>query len=179
MRVLVVGILFVVCFAQKAKAQDNYARLTVLIGSHIEFNFNSLDKYASGIQIPDGTTLGVAIGEIAPAVMTGWHLDVQTFLGATDLVGSTGATLPSETIQIEATDANGNLGTAIFAGQIDLTAAGGTLMSTNDLTDIPADPNTHQINITYDCGTTPATNLLGATADYYTIEVEFILIPDF
>lgn len=161
------------------KAQDNYARLTVLIGSHIEFNFNSLDKYNSGMQITDGTTLGVAIGEIAPAVMTGWHLDVQTWMGATDLTGSTGATLPSETIQIMATDANGNLGTAIFTGLQDLTAAGATLMSTNDLADVPADPNTHQINITYECGMTAANNLLGATADYYTIEVEFILIPDF
>ncbi len=178
MRVFLAGILLVIG-SLNASAQDNYARLTVLIGSHIEFNFNTLDKYNTGIQIPDGTTLGVAIGEIAPAVMSGWHLDVQTFLGATDLVGSTGATLPSETIQVEATDANGNLGTAIFGGPRDLTAAGATLMSTNDLSDIPADPNTHQINITYDCGTTPATNLLGAVADYYTIEVEFILIPDF
>lgn len=178
MRIFVVGILFFISVA-KVSGQDNYARLTVLIGSHIEFNFNSLDKYQNGVQITDGTTLGIAIGEIAPAVMTGWHLDVQTFLGATDLVGSTGATLPSETIQIEATDANGNLGTAIFGGLRDLTAAGATLMSTNDLSDVPADPNTHQINISYECGMTPANNLLGATADYYTIEVEFILIPDF
>lgn len=178
MRCIVIWIL-VVFGCVKMNAQDNYARLTVLIGSHIEFNFNTLDKYNNGIQIPDGTTLGVAIGEIAPAVMTGWHLDVQTYLGATDLMGSTGALLPSETIQIEATDANGNLGTAVFTGPMDLTAAGSTLMSTIDLTDVPANPNTHQINITYDCGTTPATNLLGATADYYTIEVEFILIPDF
>lgn len=160
-------------------AQDNYARLTVLIGSHIEFNFNTLDKYNNGIQIVDGTTLGIAIGEIAPAVMSGWHVDVQTFLGAADLTGSTGATLPSETIQIEATDANGNLGTAVFTGLQDLSVAGATLVSTTDLSHVPADPNTHQINITYECGMTPTNNLLGSTADYYTIEVEFVLIPDF
>lgn len=160
-------------------AQDNYARLSLLIGSHIEFNFNSLANYNNGIQFLDGTTLGVSIGEIAPAVMTGWHLDVQTWMGAANLVGSTGATLPSETIQIMATDANGNLGTAIFTGLQDLTPAGATLMSTTDLAHIPADPNSQQINITYECGMTPANNLLGVTADYYTIEVEFILIPDF
>ena len=62
-------------------AQDNVARLTVLIGSHIEFNFNTLDNYNNGIRIEDGTTIGITMSEISPAILTGWHIDVQTFMG--------------------------------------------------------------------------------------------------
>ncbi len=162
-------------------AQDNVARLTLLIGSHIEFNFNSIADYQNGKQITNGSTIGVTMSEILPAVLTGWHIDVQTFLGATDFTDNSGGgvLLPSETIQIEATDASGNLGTATFTGLQDLSAGGATLMSTNDLAHVPANPNTHQINLSYECGMTVANNLLGTNGGYYTIEVEVILIPDF
>ena len=159
--------------------QDNVARLTVLIGSHIEFNFNSLQRYENGIQIPDGTTFGITMVDLTAGTLTGWHIDAQTYLGAVDLVGAAGNTLPSETIQIEATDANGNLGGATFFGLQDLSPVGATLMETNDPAHIPANPNTPQVNISYECGMLPTNNLMGAPSDYYFIEVEFILIPDF
>ncbi len=159
--------------------QDNTARLTTIIGSHIEFNFNTLDNYNNGIRITNGTTIGVAMEAIAPAVLTGWHIDVQSFLSQPTLDGSGGNTLPLNTIQVEATDANGNLATATFNGLQDLAVApGNTLMSTVDPAHLPADPNTHQINISYECGMANG-SLLGQSADYYTVEVEIILIPDF
>ena len=160
-------------------SQDNVARLTVIIGSHIEFNFTSLDHYNTGLTITDGTTIGITMSEIAPAVLTGWHIDVQTFMGQATIDGSGGNTLPLNTIQIEATDANGNLATAAFTGLQDLSVApGATLMSTIDPAHLPADPNTHQINLSYECGIA-AGSLLGEVADYYTVNVEVILIPDF
>lgn len=174
--------IFLICLVllgSRGFSQDNVARLTTIIGSHIEFNFNTLDDYNNGIRIENGTTLGITMSELAPAVLTGWHIDVQAFMGAVTIDGSGGNTLPLNTIQIEATDANGNLATATFTGLQDLAIApGATLMSTVDPLHIPADPNTHQINLSYECGIANG-SLLGQVADYYTVEVEIILIPDF
>ena len=164
---------------QQLSAQDNVARLTTIIGSHIEFNFNSLDKYNTGITVTNGTTIGITMSEIAPAVLTGWHLDFQTWMGQPTIDGAVGNTLPLNTIQIEATDANGNLAAAVFNGLQDLAVSpGNTLMSTTDLAHRPADANTHQINLSYECGIANG-SLLGQSSDYYTVEVEVILIPDF
>jgi len=162
-----------------ALAQDNVARLTTIIGSRIEFNFNSLDDYNSGIRFEDATTIGVTMSEIAPAVLTGWHIDMQTFLGDASIDGSGGNTLPLNAIQVEASDANGNLATATFTGLQDLAVApGALLMTTADPAHIPADANTHQINLSYECGIANG-SLLGEVADYYVVNVEIILIPDF
>lgn len=165
----------------KGTAQDNFARLTTMIGSHIEFNFNTLDKYSSGIRITDGTTLALTMQNLpAGSAVTGWHLDVQSWLAQPTIDGSGGNVLPLNTIQIEATDANGNLAGSTFFGLQDLAIApGATLMTTAGLgAEVPADPNTHQINLSYECGIANG-SLLGSTSDYYTIEVEIILIPDF
>jgi len=171
-------LLLFLCYGN-LRAQDNVARLTTIIGSHIEFNFNSIDNYTNGIRIDEGTTLGITMSAIAPFVLTGWHIDVQAFSGATSIDGDGGAILPLNTIQIEASDANGNLSGATFNGLQDLGIAPGvTLMSTIDPTHLPADPNTHQINLSYECGIANG-SLLGAVSSYYTVNIEVILIPDF
>lgn len=163
----------------EAVGQDNTARLTTLIGSHIEFNFNSIDKYRNGIRITDGTTLGISMEDLSGGTLIGWHLDVQSFLSQPTLDGGGGNSLPLNIIQIEATDASGNLGTANFNGLQDLSIApGNELMNTTDPIHIPANANTHQVNLSYECGIANG-SLLGSTADYYTIEIEVILIPDF
>lgn len=160
-------------------AQDNTARLTTLIGSHIEFNFNSIDKYRNGIRIQDGTTLGISMTDLSGGTLTGWHIDMQSFLSQPTIDGGGGNSLPLNVVQVEATDANGNLGTASFNGLQDLSITpGNELMNTNDPAHIPANSNTHQVNLSYECGIANG-SLLGSTADYYTIEVEIILIPDF
>jgi len=169
-----------VCFASMSVyAQDNSARLTTIIGSHIEFNFNSIDKYRNGIRITDGTTIGISMTDLTGGTLIGWHIDVQSFLSQPTIDAGSGNSLPLNIIQIEATDANGNLGTATFNGLQDLSIApGNELMNTVDPAHIPANSNTHQINLSYECGIANG-SLLGSTADYYTIEVEVILIPDF
>ena len=121
------------CYTVIGFSQDNIARLTVLIGAHIEFNFNTLDHYNNGIRIEDGTTIGITMSEISPAVLTGWHIDMQTFMGELTINGSGGNTLPLNAVQVEATDANGNLAAATFTGLQDLSVAPGVLlMSTVD-----------------------------------------------
>jgi len=173
---------FVLCFLLfNGTAQDNFARLTTMIGSHIEFNFNTLDKFNNGVRITDGTTLAITMQNLpAGAAVTGWHIDVQSWLAQPTIDGAGGNVLPLNTIQIEATDANGNLAGSTFFGLQDLAIApGATLMSTAGFgANVPADPNTHQINLSYECGIGNG-SLLGSTADYYTVEVEVILIPDF
>lgn len=160
---------------------DNFARLTTIIGSHIEFNFNTLDKYNNGITITDGTTLAVTMTDLPTAnTVVGWHIDVQSYLAQPTIDGAGGNFLPLNTIQIEATDANGNLAAATFFGLQDLAVApGATLMTTPGLgVDVPALPNVHQVNLSYECGIANG-SLIGSVADYYTVEIEVILIPDF
>lgn len=171
---------FLISNALVSFAQDNTARLTVLIGSHIEFNFNTLDKYSNGIRINNGTTFGITMVDLTGGTLTGWHIDFQSFLAQPTIDGANPLnTLPLNTIQVEATDANGNLATAAFTGLQDLAVApGNTLMSTVDPAHIPANANTHQVNLSYECGIANG-SLLGSTADYYTVEIEVILIPDF
>ena len=177
MKKMICVVLCFVCFA--LAAQDNNARLTTVIGSHIEFNFNSLTDYENGVRITDGTTIAITMSEISPAVLSGWHIDVQSFSGQATLDGAGGNTLPLNSIQIEATDANGNLSSAIFNGLQDLSIApGNTLMITTSLSHVPTNPNTHQINLSYECGMANG-SLLGQAGDYYTVNVEIILIPDF
>lgn len=170
----------VLFFAPKTSTgQDNVARLTVLIGSHIEFNFNTIDKYNNGITFTDGTTFGITMTDLTAGTMTGWHMDFQSFLGQPTIDGNGGNTIPLNTIQVEATDANGNLASATFNGLQDLAVSpGNELMSTTDPTHIPADPLTHQVNLSYECGIANG-SILGQTADYYQVEIEVILIPDF
>lgn len=174
-------ILSFVCVLQISKivGQDNTARITTLIGSHIEFNFNAIDKYRNGIRITNGTTLGISLEDLTGGTLIGWHIDMQSFLSQPTIDGGGGNSLPLNVIQVEASDASGNLGTASFNGLQDLAISPGVeLMSTVDPTHIPANASTHQINLSYECGIANG-SLLGSTADYYTIEVEVILIPDF
>jgi len=160
--------------------QDNFARITNLIGSHIEFNFNSIDKYQNGITYTDGTTFGITMFNEPPGpVLTGWHLDFQSNLAQPTIDGAGGNFLPLNTIQVIATNAVGLAPSPanIYNVAQDLTIGGNTLLTS---TTIPTDGNTHQVNITYECGIANG-NLLdaGAASDYYRVEIEFILIPDF
>ena len=168
-----------VFFVSTLHSQDNVARLTSIIGSHIEFNFNSLDKIFSGIRIDKGTTLAITMEDLTGGTMTGWHIDVQSWMAQPTINASGGQTIPLNAIQVEATDANGNLATATFNGLQDLAIAPGfELMNTIDPLHIPADANTHQIDISYECGIANG-DLSGYIGGYYTVEIEIILIPDF
>lgn len=165
---------------------SNTARLTTLIGSHIEFNFSSINQYNNGIKITNGTTIGITIADITlatlpgtePTALVGWSVEVQAYNGQTDIAGTGANILPLNTIQIEATDANGTLSGATFNGMQDLSTTPAVLLSTAVPGHTPANANDHQIDLSYECGIANG-SLLGEIPDYYAVEIEIILIPDY
>lgn len=182
----VVTITLMLVLSGFAQAQDwNTARLSVLSGGSIPFYFNTLDKYNNGIEITNGTVLGITISDLPTeppifgSTLTGWQLDFNSYNGQTDLQGSGANTLPLNTIQLEATNNLGlNPADATYYGYKDLTVGGETLMETVHPAHLNCDWTTHQVNITYQAGMANG-SLLGATADYYVVEIEIILIPQF
>jgi hypothetical protein len=58
-----------------------------------------------------------------------------------------------------------------------VTASNGQMLQQGAF-EIQGGNNTHQIDLTYECGIANG-SLLGQVADYYTVNVEIILIPDF
>ncbi|MCB0395177.1 MAG: hypothetical protein KDD36_00905 [Flavobacteriales bacterium] len=179
-------VLLLTTFGLSAYAQDwNTARLSILSGGNIPFYFNTLDKYNSGIEVTNGTVLGINIADLPTdpptpnSTLVGWSLEFNSYNGATDLQGSGANTLPLNTIQLEATN---NIGLdpadATYYGLKDLTVAGEVLMETTNAAHLNCDWTTHQVNITYQAGMANG-SLLGETPDYYVVEIEIILIPQF
>ena len=169
--VLLITLLIVVLLA---KSQDNVARLTNIIGSHIEFNFNSIDKIRNGISIPNGTTLGVTMEDLTGGTMTGWHIDFESYL-AQGTIDDGPNSIPLNVIEVTASNALG-LGTAqtVYSPSQFLSTVSQTLVTS---TVFPANGNTHQINLSYDCGVT--NSVMGHPGGYYTVDIEILLIPDF
>ncbi|MCB0431399.1 MAG: hypothetical protein H6585_10450 [Flavobacteriales bacterium] len=167
-------------------SQDyNTARLSVLSGGDIPFYFNTIKKYQDGIEITDGTTLGITIADlpteppIVGSTLTGWSLEFDSYNAQPTIQGSGANTLNLNTIQVEATN---NLGLdpadANYYGYKDLTVAGEVLMDTNFAGHLNCDWSTCQVNLSYQAGIANG-SLLGETPDYYTVEIEVILIPQF
>ena len=181
--IAVAGILLCCLFSSnEAEAQPwNTARLSVIEGGTVEFNFNSFNEYENGITSTNGTVLGITIANLAAgSALASWTLDFATDLGATDFTGPGTNTLDLSTIQLTASENFGFAGeTVTFSGPLALTAASQTLVSTSDTDLLNIDWTTHQVNITYDCGTTAGNNLLEETPGYYTVEIEFTLEPGF
>ena len=182
-------VVFLTLTPDKATAQYNTARLTVLSGGNIPFNFNSIEKYENGIEITNGTLLGITIVDIpsefvppfAPnSTLAGWSLEFQSFNGQTTILGGGTNTLDLNTIQVQATNQLGLAPTinATYTGYQDLSVAGNVLFSTTDAAHLNTDFSTHQINLTYQCGMANG-SLLGETPDYYVVEIEVLLIPSF
>ena len=74
-------------------------------------------------------------------------------------------------LETQATDANGGLLGSIFSGW-QILGSGNALVTSST---IPANPNNHQIDISYRCGVT--NSVFDSTSDYYEIEIDFILSP--
>jgi len=162
------------------RSQDfNYARLVVVYGNNIPFNFNSIENFKDGIRIEDGTILGITMVDSVANLPTvhGFDLQFRTFNGKAVIEGSGANSLPLNTIEVEATDFSG-LGGATYSGLQPLSPGWINLVQYTD----PAAPpfndlnySTHQIRISYECGIN--TSLLGEVSDYYNVEIEFELIP--
>ena len=169
--------------AYSASAQDNSARIVVLVGGNIPFNFTSLRHYEDGIERIGGTTLGVSVSDLPSAnTLSGWRIEYNSFGAQANLIGDNGGTLPLSAVQIRATNGIGltpGAGTVYNQATVtdyqDLTAGPTVMFRTTD--HLNTDISTHQLNIDYRCGV--ATSLLGEEADTYTVEIEYTLIPEF
>jgi hypothetical protein len=178
--------LVLVFLASGAASQEwNYARLVMIYGGNIPFNFNSLKRYAEGLEISDGTILGVTLADSSQAgrILDGFELNVRAFNGATEIVGDANS-LDLNVIRIKAEVSQGfELGIFDSEGYIDLPPDFEVLCSYLDNVGGFDDLvwSDHQLSISYECGKPVAAggngSLLGEPPDYYHVEIELELVP--
>lgn len=183
-------------------AQYNSVKAVVLSGGSVSFNFNSIDKYTSGIRINNGTILGITLQDINTdpvptpgSTIDGFELYFSTT--AANIDGEAATSLVLTKIQIEASNVMGLAGGTYF-GLLDLingsggvaptAPTGNKLMEYNDpAIPLPAGAGvslsaiTHQVGISYECGMTGANNFLNeaasAVSGTYVVDIEFWIWP--
>lgn len=165
------------CFSQ----DWNSARISVLNGGSIPLTFNSIEKLKKGIEILSGTKFGISLGSIVGHDLTGFVLNFRSFNNQPNLKGDF-YTLPLNRIRVRAENVIG-LGSGLTFGYRDLASDWTPLFTYEDLIP-PWDDlswTTHQLNISYECGKPESDGgngaLLGEAPDYYTVEIEFELVP--
>jgi len=177
--------MMLICVSGLASSQEwNYARLVLIYGSNIPFNFNSIKRYTEGIEIEDGTILGVTLADSGQVGhdLTGFDLNIRAFNGATEILGDANS-LDLNVIRIRVDNSVG-FGTGFTTfGYQDLSSGWTTLCSYLDA-DLTFDDlvwDTHQLSISYECGKSVAEGgngtLEGEPPDYYQVEVEVELVP--
>ncbi|MFH0758241.1 MAG: hypothetical protein V2B15_13220 [Bacteroidota bacterium] len=178
-------LVFLISSSQETMAQEwNYARLVLIHGGNIPFNFNSLKKYSEGIEIENGTILGVTLADSTQPGrnLTGFDLNVQAFNGATEITGDANS-LDLNTIRIKAESFQGFGPGFTSPGYIDLPPGFALLCSYTDPDAVFDDLvwSVHQLAISYQCGMPVAAggngSLLGEQPDYYVVEIELELVP--
>jgi len=178
-KILIILILLTVSIYDGVSQEWNSARLSVLYGSSIPFNFTSLDKIKNGIEITPGTRFGISMADSSKVGhdLTGFELYFRAFNNQSNLKGDS-YTLPLSTIRVKAESALG-LGSGVSDDYQPLTSDWVRLFSfTNDpwLSDL--DWANFQLNLSFKCGTSDTGNsLMGEPADYYNVEIEFELVP--
>ena len=174
---------FFLLFSDVSIAQSNSARLVVLQGGRVSFNFIRLNQYVDGIELEDRTILGIEVTDLTASTLTGWRVEFQSVSGQTVINGENGNTLPLNYIEIRAEN---NLGlspstTTVFndgtGDYQSLQSSGTSLIRTTDNALLNTNVSSHQIRLDYRCG--EGRSLLGEESDYYTVEVDFILMPEF
>jgi hypothetical protein len=162
----------------------NYARLVLIYGGDIPFDFNSVKRYKEGMVIEQGTILGITLSDSAQAGtnLTGFELQVRAFNGASEIMGDANS-LDLNVIRIKAENYQGFGPGFTSFGYIDLPAGSEILCSYTD-PDATFDNlvwDLHQLVISYECGIPVSAggngSLLGETPDYYRVEIELELIP--
>jgi len=179
----------VLCFSllvSVASSQEwNYARLVLVYGGNIPFHFNTIKRYAEGLEIQEGTILGVTMADSAQPgrTLTGFDLNVRAFNGATEITGEA-YSLDLNVIRIKAEVSSGfGPGTFVSRGYIDLPADFEWICRYTDNIGGFDDLSwtDHQVAIFYECGKPVAAggngSLLGEPPDYYHVEVELELVP--
>ncbi len=159
----------------------NSARITVLYGSNIPFNFNSMDKIKKGIEINTGTHIGISMADSSKVGhdLEGFDLNFRSFNGQANIKGDA-SSLPLNRIRVKAENLLG-LGSGFSSGYKDLTTDWITLFSYINPSWTDLNWADHQLNISFECGKPVSEggngSLLGEDPDYYNVEIEFEIVP--
>ncbi len=166
-------------FSGACFSQDISARISVINGGRVFFQFNSLRDFENGIELTDYTTIALTVVDNDPGadVIQNFQVTVESFSSAGgDLVGTSGANLDADYIEVIPTRiaANGLDNATESYSSIFLSGASQTILSS---TQVEASWTTHQFNITYKCNPSePGGNTLyGEVQDYYTTTLAFDL----
>lgn len=165
-------LVFTLPFKGKVRAQNITKRVWVTSGGSVAFSFKSLTEYSSGKVLNNWTRLNIHYRDTSNAggdgTSIGWRLLVRA---GSATIQSDGAApdIPLTAIQVKPnTTIPGTTTTDI------------TLSSANQIIVEGGDPGalpvTGEIVITYECGTPPATPLLGRQPDYYFVDLIFTLV---
>jgi hypothetical protein len=180
-RFYLVLILMFIGIGRTMSQEWNSARLSVLYGSSIPFNFNSMDKIRNGIEITSGTRLGISMADSTGHVLTGFVLNCRAFNNQAVIKGDS-YSLPLNRINIKAENLIG-LETGFSHGYKDLTSDWVPLFSYTNPTWTDLSWANNQLNISFQCGKVTEAgenaSLLGEEPDYYNVEIEFELVPTF
>ena len=177
-----ITVLFLFTFISCLNAQEwNSARLVLLYGGNVVFNFNSLNKIKNGIELANYTQLGISLADSNQVghTLEGFDLNFRTFNGATEISGDA-YSLDLNAIRVSAENALG-LASGTSLGYQDLSAGWTTLFTYTNTSFSDLTWNNHQLYISYDCGIPVSSggngSLLGEPGDFYTVEIEIELIP--
>jgi len=155
----------VTIFAQPG-ANPYTARIVISRGGFVDFVFNSVEKYQTGITYNDYTYIDICFHDPDnPGVGgTKWQLEVETATAGVNLIGA--SAIPLSVIELEL---NGTATATYPGGAVVLTSAA-QLIATNG---IQGDESDNKIRITYRCGVT--NSLLGYPPAYNTVDLIFTL----
>lgn len=159
----------------------NTARLNVLYGSTIAFNFNSIGRIKNGIEINPGIHFGISMSDSARIghTLQGFVLNCRAFNGQTNIKGDS-YSLPLNKIRIKAENLDG-LGAGTSYPYQDLSTNWVTIFSFTQTPWSNLTWTTNQLNILLECGKVTELgenrSLLGEAPDYYQVEIEFELVP--
>ena len=115
----VFALVMIINIPKSASQEWNSARIRVLYGSNIPFNFNSLDKIKNGIEIIGGTQIGISMADSSRVghTLQGFILNFRSFNSQINLKGDV-YSLPLNRIRVKAENAIG-LGSGFSSGYKD------------------------------------------------------------
>ena len=176
-------------FYQSVFAQS--VRVMVYGGGNINFVFNSIAEFQSGVTLTNWTVLGIGVTEPVAGGHTGWTLSVSAEDADGDgfLTGTVPANkIPFADLQVRATPLDACV-PCNFLGSpfVNLTTfAGGTTVIVNSTSDpacpcpVPGKvtnliPASTRIYVSYRCGVSPLGGMMGKPADFYSDNLWFDL----
>lgn len=190
MRLRIIAFIFCIISFAYSYSQDGSVRVRVFAGGNLDFVFNSISDYKTGITFLNYTVLGIEATDLAGGIdRTAWRIEVSAddADGNGLLDGTNPAnTLPFSTIEVQATSIASCVPLPcpinLFGSPwlplataptiiVDGNAAGGADDIIAGVSELAF--TTDQINISYRVGFT--TSLLGEQADFYSDEINFVI----